>query len=100
MRTIPLIAMTILAIALAAALSVFIVDTTGVSTLEIDGDLATVATQIAATDTESQKYSGGLIKTLLDLRLAILRNTSAMLDQKRSSFIRRINLRYTIEGMR
>ena len=98
MKTIPFFGMTLLAVALAAALSVFILDSAGVSTLELDGDLTSVAGQIAVAETESQKYSGGLIKSLLDLRLAILRNTSAMLNQKRSSFIRHINLRYTIEG--
>jgi hypothetical protein len=32
------------------------------------------------------------------VRTSILRNTLAMLDQKRASFIRRIALNYTIEG--
>src|SRR6266403_2259078 len=85
MKTIPFFGMTLLAVALAAALSVFILDSTGVSTLELDGDLTSVAGQIAFAETVSQRYSGGFIKSLLDLRLAILRNTSAMLGEQPSA---------------
>jgi hypothetical protein len=54
--------------------------------------------QLKEAQTEAAKYSGGAIKALLDLRIEILRNTLAMLDQKRSSYVRLITLRFTVDG--
>jgi hypothetical protein len=89
--------MTIIAVGLAAAL-VVVLQQPNVSTFEIDQNRAALKTEIRATEIESEQYAGGVIKVLLDLRMSILRNTLAMLDQKRASFIRRIALNYTIEG--
>jgi hypothetical protein len=83
-----------------AATLVVVLQQTEISTVEIDQDRAAIQSEIAEAKVESEKYAGGLIKTLLDLRIAILRNTMAMLDQKRTSFIRRISLNYMIEGHR
>jgi len=69
-----------------------------ISTLEIDRDRETINTQLKEAQTEAAKYSGGVIKTFLDLRIEILRNTLAMLDQKRSSYLRLITLRFTVDG--
>lgn len=47
---------------------------------------------------ESEKYGQGLLRSLIEVRLAIARNTLAMLDQKRASFVRRITLDYRLDG--
>jgi hypothetical protein len=69
-----------------------------VSTIEIDRDRTALAAEIATTQTESEKYTSGLLKSMIEVRLAITRNTLAMLDQKRESFIRRIGLSYRVDG--
>jgi hypothetical protein len=69
-----------------------------ISTLEIDRDREAINSQLKEAQTEAAKYSGGAIKALLDLRIEILRNTLAMLDQKRSSYVRLITLRFTVDG--
>jgi hypothetical protein len=87
----------VVTITLAGALT-FVLQQSGVSTLEIDRDRAAIAADIKDAQSESEKYSGGAIKTFIDLRIAILRNTAAMLDQKRASFVYRISLNHTING--
>jgi hypothetical protein len=69
-----------------------------ISTLQIDQDRDGVKAQITEANAEAAKYTGGAIKTFVDLRIAILRNTLAMLDQKRASYIRLITLNYTVDG--
>jgi hypothetical protein len=67
----------------------------------IDGlrkDLDAVATQIKAAEAEEAQYTGGLIKALIDARLATLRHTHAMLDQRLKSWTFGIGLRYTVDG--
>jgi hypothetical protein len=69
-----------------------------VSTIEIDRDRTALSSEISAIQAESEKYSSGLLKSLIEVRLAIARNTLAMLDQKRISFVRRIALNYRLDG--
>src|SRR2546430_1737341 len=69
-----------------------------VSTMEIDRERTSVASEIAIIQAESDKYQSGLIKSLIEVRLAITRNTLAMLDQKRASVIRRIALNYRVDA--
>ena len=89
----------VLLIASAEAVIIFaLVERSQVSTLEIDRDRATVRAQITDAENEAAQYSGGALKTLIEVRAATLRNTLAMLDQKRASLIRIIALTYTIEG--
>jgi hypothetical protein len=89
--------MTATTVLLAAALS-FVLQQSSFSTLEIDRDRAAIAADIKDAQSESEKYSGGAIKAFIDLRIAILRNTASMLDQKRASFIYHIALNHIIEG--
>ncbi|UQR61320.1 hypothetical protein LRP30_30850 [Bradyrhizobium sp. C-145] len=89
--------LTIVSVVLSATLGV-VLQETQVSTIEIDRDRAALAAQISATQTESEKYGTGLLKSLIEVRLAIARNTLAMLDQKRASYIRRIALDYRLDG--
>ena len=94
---------TLLAISMASAvglavLLVAILQEPQVSTVEIDRDRTALATEISAIRSESDKYESGLIKTLIEVRLGIARNTLAMLYRKRTSFIRRIALDYRLDG--
>lgn len=64
----------------------------------LDQDLAQLDGDIAKTEAEMKQYKGGLIRTLVEARLAILNTSRAMLDQKRHSLLRGIDISYTIEG--
>jgi hypothetical protein len=68
------------------------------TTQEIDGDLDTVRNQIKQTSAEGEKYESGLLKSLIELRSEMLENTQAMLEQKKISLLRRINLNFKING--
>lgn len=68
------------------------------STAKLDSDLANVAVQIKEADLESEKYRPSLIKTMIELRAQTLKNTEAMLQQKRMSFLRGLQLSYVISG--
>ena len=64
----------------------------------LNSELARVRQQIEATKAEDEKYSGGLIKSLIATRLAILFQTEAMLTQKANSWNFGIDLSYTVDG--
>lgn len=68
------------------------------STDDLDRDIASIRAEITSATNESGKYSGGLLKGLIDTRAEMLRLTEAMLDAKRKSILRRVNLRFEIEG--
>ena len=68
------------------------------STDDLDRDIASIRAEITSATDESGKYSGGLLKGLIDTRTEMLRLTEAMLDAKRKSILRRVNLRFEIEG--
>ena len=70
----------------------------GPSTEELEADLANVRRQIVEADKEVSKYEGGLILVQIRLRIETLKNTEAMLEQKRLSIVRAIRLDYTIDG--
>lgn len=64
----------------------------------IDDAITEVEQQIRETEAEDQKYAGGLIKVLMGSRLATLRQTQAMLQQRARASLFRIGLRYHIDG--
>jgi hypothetical protein len=68
------------------------------STATLDADLATMRSEIVATERERSQGSRGAIGALTSLRLAIFKTTEAMLSQKRESLLRGINLTYTVKG--
>ncbi len=70
------------------------------STQALDADLATVRTQIKAANDEDAQYAGGAIKAMILTRREILETTEAMLEAKRASLIRRIDLQYFVDGHR
>jgi hypothetical protein len=97
MRRLPMLLFTIAAAALIGIMTLTLLEP-ATSTVEIDRDRAFLKAEIEAAQAEGNKYSGGVIKTLLEAKIAVWANTAAMLDQKRASFIHRIALRYTIDG--
>jgi uncharacterized protein YicC (UPF0701 family) len=67
-------------------------------TQELDTDVAAIQRMLAPVKTEADKYEGGALKTILELQLRTLEATLAMLNQKRTSVLRRIVLDYRIDG--
>ena len=49
---------------------------------ELTGELAQVQLQIDAAEQDNQSYSGGLIKTLIAVRLEILKTNHALIQQR------------------
>jgi hypothetical protein len=70
------------------------------STEELDKDIAELAKDIKFTENEVNKYSGGLLKVLFEIRKEILTNTKLMLEQKRSGLKRFININYNVDGQK
>jgi hypothetical protein len=68
------------------------------STADLDADIAEVSRQIEEAEGELAAYAGGAIQTLISMRIEVLKTTSAMLEQKRTSLLRRIDLDYTVDG--
>lgn len=68
------------------------------STKDIDNDIADIDKAIIEAEHESHKYSGGLIKTLIEVRHEVLTTTKAILEQKRSGLRRFVPIRYTVDG--
>jgi hypothetical protein len=91
MRTLLVI---VVAAALSAAAAAAAVRGAGPSTAELDAVIASTKVEIAASEAEASRYSGGLILVQTQLRVTILKNTLAMLEQKRESFLRGIKLVY------
>ena len=68
------------------------------STVTLNEDLRALQIEIKAADEESARYDGGLIKIMIEARKQTLQTNLAMLELKRASFIRRIDLKYEING--
>jgi hypothetical protein len=64
----------------------------------IAADLAKLDADIAAAEAENAKYAGGLVKALVEARIAILKQTRAMLDQRAKASSHGIALTYTVDG--
>ena len=87
---------------------IFISLTTGIflwarsdpSTTTIDQDLALIGHELKAASDEEAKYSGGMVLGLVQARSEILRLTRSMLQAKKLSWLRRVNLTFTVEGQK
>lgn len=64
----------------------------------LKASIATVDVEIRATEAENAKYEGGLVKALIESRLATLRQTHAMLDQRANAWTFGIALKYMVDG--
>jgi hypothetical protein len=71
----------------------------GPTTEQLTADIQAVDQEIAAAQERADHYKAGtLIRVQIELELATLRTTRAMLDQKLKSWLRGIDLKYTVEG--
>ena len=61
-------------------------------------DIAAISKEIETSEQEDAKYAGGLVKSLIGARLAILRQTEAMLEQREKSWTFGIGVNYAIDG--
>lgn len=82
----------------AGSAALFFVAHTQPSTAELDSDLAVIRSKVQAAETEASRYEGGVIKNFVELRREIDRISEAMLVQKRSSLLRRVDLRFSVNG--
>ena len=61
-------------------------------------EITGLRSQIAAAEAESDRYSGGLVKALIESRIQTLKQTLAMLEQRDKAFAFGLRIRYTVEG--
>jgi len=64
----------------------------------VQSDLAAVQSETKAAQADDARYTGGLIKTLIATRIAILHQTEAMLEQKLLSLNLGVPARYAVDG--
>ena len=69
------------------------------SSENIDNDISLLNKEINEVNVASGKYTGGLILSLIKVRLETLRATKAMLEQKSKGLNRYIPVSYSIEGI-
>jgi len=75
------------------------INASGPSTADLLTDISEVQQQIEETKAFGAQYrEGSALRGVVDLRLAVLETTRAMLEQKRRSWLRGINLTFTAEG--
>jgi len=67
-------------------------------TTSLNSDLGRVREQIEDARRQDEKFSGGAIKALIQLRLNMLHHTEALLEQKKSALLRRVWMHYTVNG--
>jgi len=84
-------------VAVLAASVVVLVTITPPTADQLDHDLTAVRKQIVDAQGDTVRL-GGLLKVLADARLQTLQNTQAMLEQKRYSLLRFIDLKYVVSG--
>src|SRR5262245_14590892 len=65
---------------------------------KLSADITAVDASIKEAEDEDAKYVGGLVKTLVEVRLAILKQTRAMLAQRQAAASYNTTLRYTVDG--
>jgi hypothetical protein len=65
---------------------------------QLDSELKAIDAAIAEAEAETAKYSGGLVKSLTDLRIATLKQTRGMVAQRANASTYNVTLRYTVDG--
>jgi hypothetical protein len=65
---------------------------------KIKVEIATVDAQITEAEAEDAKYAGGLVKALVESRLATLKQTRALLAQRATAGDLNVAIRYTADG--
>jgi hypothetical protein len=65
---------------------------------DIQAEISSANERLRLTQTEYEKYSGGLIKSVLAITAALQRQTIEMLKQREASWTFGIGLRYSVDG--
>lgn len=68
------------------------------SVADIDNTLEDINSSIKKSEEEFAKYENPLLQALIAARLEVQKLTVSMLEQKRASFLHRIDLHYAIDG--
>lgn len=66
--------------------------------VSLGADISATQAEIQKAEEDDQKVTGGLVKSLISLRLATLRQTLALLDQRSKAIAARTTLQYTVDG--
>lgn len=61
-------------------------------------EITNARSQIAAAESESARYSGGLVKALVESRVQTLKQTLVMLEQRDKAWTFGLRLSYTVDG--
>jgi hypothetical protein len=69
-----------------------------VAAASLKAEITSVRSQIAASESESARYSGGLVKALIESRVQTLKQTLVMLEQRDKAWTFGLRLSYTIDG--
>lgn len=85
-------------IVLLLAVVALLITADGPSTDDLDTDLVQISRDIADAADDAAKYSGGLLLNMIEMRASALKTTQGMLQAKRASVLRRINLVYIANG--
>jgi hypothetical protein len=91
----------VLICALVAVLCLFVAcgpEVTAEEATSLKTEISSVQTQIRSAEKEDANYSGGLIKSLIGVRIGILRQTEAMLQERSKAFTFGLALKFTIDG--
>lgn len=73
-----------------------LVDPVAVASLKTE--IKNARSQIAAAESESARYSGGLVKALVESRVQTLKQTLVMLEQRDKAWTFGLRLSYTVDG--
>lgn len=69
-----------------------------IATDKLDADIALLDQQISKAQADVDQYGNSLIGVTAALRLQAMKQTRAMLDQKRTGYHRFVEIRYTVDG--
>jgi len=68
------------------------------STAELDADIEQVERDIVSTEADAERHAGGLIESLILVRLETQRTAASFLRAKRDALLRRVDLQFIVEG--
>ena len=67
-------------------------------TASLKAEITVLQEQIKTAEAENAKYTGGLVKSLVVARIAIMQQTEAMLQQRLKADTYGIAIKYTVDG--
>jgi hypothetical protein len=64
----------------------------------MQAEIESIDKALEAAEKENEKYTGGLVKALINSQIETLKQSRAMLQQKKNSWLYGININYTVDG--